>query len=688
MRLWIDLETYSETPIACGTHKYAENDEILLISWAIDDAPAQVVDVANGDPIPSALLDAMNNPDVEIWAHNSHFDRTTLKKFYPVVADPSRWRDTMVLAYSYSLPGSLHDLCALLKLPVDKAKDDDGRRLVLLFTKPRPATATIRRATKDTHPDDWARFVNYARLDVEATREVYNRLPKWNDTPSLWADWIIDQHINDRGMCIDTELVSSAVIAATKAKDDCDATIRALTNGRVATVGQCDELIKFMCNEYGYFLPDFQRSTLERRLNDESCPAPVREIICARLAASKASVKKFEALQKAVNSDGRLRGCLQFMGATRTGRFTGRLFQPQNLPRGTLKPEQVEEGIKALKSGTAEFLYDDVNALVSNCVRGAIWAPKGSKLCVADLSNIEGRVLAWLAGEEWKLQAFRDFDAGHGVDLYKATYGRTFGVDPKDVTKSQRQIGKVLELAMGYSGGALAFLTFAKNFNTDLNALANHTAEAINPELWQEASSSYDWFKSKGLTDGIDKHVYIACEAIKRAWRQAHPATVKFWSDIDAAAVALLKGEAESLRVGKVTLTRENGYLKVKLPSGRYMCYPAARLATSEERATFCYWGQFQASKNWGYVRTYAGKVVENITQATARDVLVYSMPSIENAGYKIVLSVHDELITETPDTNEFTSDILSQYMANTPTWAESLPLAAAGFESYRYKKD
>ena len=688
MRLWIDLETYCETPIEHGTHKYAESDEILLISWAIDDEPAAVVDVANGEPAPARLVSALNDPSVEIWAHNSHFDRTTLKKYFPAVSSPTRWRDTLILAYSYSLPGALSDLCGLLKLPVDKAKDKDGRALVLLFSKPRPASCKIRRATKETHPEEWARFVNYARLDVEAMREVYNRLPKWNDTPELWREWHLDQAINDRGMCIDTELVTAAVKASATAKDLCDETIRTLTGGQVQTVGQCTELIKFMLKEYGYTLPDMQKATLERRLNDSSLPAPVRDIIAARLAASKASVKKFEALQNAVNKDGRLRGCLQFYGATRTGRWSGRLFQPKNLPRGTMKPDEVEAGISALKSGTAEYLYDDINALVSNCVRGAIVAPKGRKLCVADLSNIEGRVLAWLAGEDWKIKAFRDFDAGHGVDLYKAAYGRTFGVDPKAVTKSQRQIGKVLELSMGYAGGAGAFLTFAKGFNTDLDALARHTSESIDKDILKDAEDTYQWYKERGLTEGESKEVFTACEAIKRAWRKAHPAIVKFWGDVDKAAISLLTGERQAVTVGKVQLTLDSGYIRVRLPSGRLMCYPASRLATDEERATFCYWGQFQASKAYGYVRTYSGKVVENITQAVARDVLASSMHAIEQAGYKIVLSVHDELITETPDTEEYSSGKLSELMATAPEWAEGLPLAAAGFESYRYKKD
>lgn len=685
MDLWIDLETYSTIPIDYGVYKYAEDAQILLISYALDDAPAKVVDVANGEPLPPELLSALNSPDVRLIAHNSNFDRTVLKKFYPAVADSARWIDTMIVAYSLSLPGRLSDLCELVKLPVDKAKDKDGRRLVLMFTKPRSDGS---RFSKSTHPEDWERFVNYARLDVEAMRAVYYRLPHLHAS-NMWDEWRIDQRINDRGMCIDLELVHAAVSASARAKENSDLTVQRLTGGQVATVGQLDGLLKFIMKEYGYSLPDMQKSTLENRLNDDTLPAPARELISARLASAKASVKKFEALANCTCSDGRLRGCLQFMGAVRTGRFTGRLFQPQNLPRGTMSPAEVDTGIKALKSGIAEYLYDDVNALVSNCIRAAICAPSGSKLVVADLSNIEGRVLAWLAGEEWKLKAFRDFDAGRGVDLYKATYGRTFGVDPASVTKKQRQIGKVLELAMGYQGGVGAFVTFARGYGVDLDNLAEHIYSVMPQDTVDKATGIYEWREKKGLDFGdMSRHVWIACECVKQAWRAAHPAITGFWAAVDRATASIVNGEVQQATAGRVTFFRSGSYLVARLPSGRCMCYPAARIAKEGEVATFCYYGQLQASKRWDYIRTYSGKVVENCTQATARDVLTANMGAVEDNGYKIVLSVHDELITETPDRPEYNADRLADLMATVPQWADGLPLAAAGFESYRYKKD
>ena len=414
--LWLDLETYCTTPIKAGVYRYAEDAQILMIGYAIDNAPARVIDLtATGGVIPADLLGLLRDPDVILCAHNSNFDRTVLGTVVPEVKSPVRWRDSMICAFSLSLPGALFDLCQLCRLPVDKAKDADGKRLVRLFCSPR---ADGSRITGADRPDDWARFVNYCRLDVESMRAVVHALPRdLLPSPSVWAEWHIDQRINDRGMCIDMELVKSAVIAATQAKFDADQTVRDLTEGAASSVGELDKMIAFCASRLGYTLPDMQRSTLENRLNDPALPAAARLLISARLSASKASVKKFEALARCASSDNRLRGCLQFMGAVRTGRWTGKLFQPQNLPRGSMSPAEVEDGITALKTGLVSTLYDDVMAVISNCLRGAICAPTGRKLVVADLSNIEGRVLSWVAGESWKLDAFRAYDAGTGPDL-------------------------------------------------------------------------------------------------------------------------------------------------------------------------------------------------------------------------------------------------------------------------------
>ncbi len=682
--IWLDLETFSAEPISSGVYKYAETARILLCAYAFDDAPALVYDATSGEPWPVELLRRLADPHELIVAHNSNFDRTVLRRYLPQVGDPARWRDTMICAYSLSLPGSLADLCELCRLPVDKAKDADGKRLIRLFCRPQLDGSVLSGADR---PDDWARFVNYCRLDVEAMRSVYYKLPQ-QLLPSdvVWSEWQIDQRINDRGMQIDLELVRAASAAAAAAKEAADQTVARLTGGRAQSIGELDKLLEFCLHECGYSLPDMQRSTLEARLNDPALPPVVRDLLSARLSAGKASVKKYDALLACTNTDGRLRGCLQFMGAVRTGRWTGRLFQPQNLPRGTMSPEEVEEGIAALKSGLASALYTDVTALVSNCLRAAICARPGHKLVVADLSNIEGRVLAWLAGEGWKLDAFRAYDAGKGPDLYKVAYGRAFGIAPGDVTKKQRQIGKVMELAMGYQGGVGAFSTFARGYGVDLSEMARHVRESCAPADWLSASQA---FARLGGSSDLGADEWAACEVIKRLWRRAHPAITGFWADVDSAVKQVLAGLTPYASAGRVSFRRCGTYLVATLPSGRPVCYPAARLpGEASGGCAFEYYGQIQATRRWSYIRTYAGKIVENLTQACARDVLASSLPAAEAAGYKTVLSVHDELITEVPDDPRFSAAGLAAIMSSVPSWAEGLPLSAAGFAAYRYKKD
>lgn len=681
MILWLDLETFSPEPISSGVYKYAERARILLCGYAEEDIPAKCADVSGGD-WPEELVKLLRDPEVLLCAHNSNFDRTILRRVFPETGDPDRWLDTMVEAFALSLPGALRDLCEVCHLPADKAKDEDGKRLVRLFCSPRPDGSV---ATRETHPEDWSRFINYCRLDVEAMRAVHRSLPgDLRPRLHVWKQWRIDQRINDRGMCIDVDLVKAAAAAAAAAKDDADAAVARITGGAASSVGELNKMIAFCVKECGYTLPDMQRSTLEHRLSDPALPDVVRELISARLSAGKASVKKFDALAACTSPDGRLRGCLQFMGAVRTGRWTGKMFQPQNLPRGSMTPAEVDEAVSALKSGLAPVLYSNITEVVSNCIRAAICAPVGKKLVVADLSNIEGRVLAWLAREEWKLEAFRDYDTGTGPDLYKCAYGRAFNVAPEQVSKKQRMIGKVMELAMGYQGGEGAFLAFVRGYGLDLSEMAGHVRESCAPADWQYARSQY--LRRSGSAAGLSEPEWCACNVLKTLWRRAHPAISGLWSSIGEAVKSVLSGVTASATAGRLRFRKVGGYLVAELPSGRYVCYPAARLAA--RGALFEYYGQIQTTRRWDFIRSYSGKVTENLTQATARDILAESMSGIEAAGYQIVLSVHDELITETPDSPEFSADRLSELMTARPFWAQDLPLSAAGFEAYRYRKD
>lgn len=322
MPLWLDLETYSETPINHGTYRYAANAEIMLLAWALDEQPVQVWDLTAGEPTPFDLESALLDPEVLVCAHNSMFDRTVMRYAMPDLCPPiERWRDTMVQALCHSLPGALGNLCAVLGVPADKSKDKDGKRLIQLFCKPRPKTSKVPRATRDTHPADWAKFVAYAGDDIEAMREVARRLPKWNYRGAELALWHLDQTINDRGVAIDLELANAALAAVDAEQVVLAARTVEMTNGEVQTATQRDAMLQHMLAEYGVHLPDLQASTLERRLDDPDIPEAMKDLLRVRLQASTTSTSKYKSLVRATNLDGRIRGLLQFAGASRTARW-------------------------------------------------------------------------------------------------------------------------------------------------------------------------------------------------------------------------------------------------------------------------------------------------------------------------------------------------------------------------------
>ena len=694
MILDLDLETYCDVPITHGTHRYAERVEVMLFAYGItkgtDEGPVHVWDVTSGAPMPDDLCGALVDAD-EVWAQNSHFDRTMLQHAMPGVAAalPLRmWRDTMVQALAHGLPGALGLLSEILGLPADKAKDKAGKALIQLFCKPRPVTSKIARADSVTHPVEWARFIEYAAGDIVAMREVRRRLPIWNYAGAELALWHLDQVINDRGVAIDLDMAAAAVRAVELAQKDLAQRTVEVTNGEVQAATQRDAMLLHVLSEYGIDLPDMQMSTLERRIADPDLPDGLRELLQIRLQASSTSTSKYKTLMRGTSTDGRLRGTLQFCGASRTGRWAGRLFQPQNLPRPTLKQDQIDLGIDALKAGCADLLFDNVMQLTSSSIRGCIVAPKGKKLVVADLSNIEGRVQAWLAGEKWKLQAFRDFDAGIGPDLYKLAYGKSFGIAPDEVTKDQRQVGKVQELALGYEGGVGAFVTFAAAYGIDLDQLAAQAAGAIPGNVWGQAHIMLDWHRKKGRDPvaalGLTERAWLTCESFKLAWRDAHQAIASYWKELDAAVRDAIDNPGNTFPCRLVKVRRDGAWLRIVLPSGRAVCYPSPQIMDGK----ITYMGMNQYSRKWCRLHTYGGKIFENVCQAVARDVMAHNMPAAEAAGYEIVLTVHDEEITEAPDRDEFNEGHLSSLLAANPPWATGMPLAAAGFQTLRYRKD
>lgn len=427
----------------------------------------------------------------------------------------------------------------------------------------------------------------------------------------------------------------------------------------MASLTQRQKLLDYLAVHHNFVPEDMTKGTITALLKGDLDPA-VRELLEIRQQASATSPAKYDVILNAASSDGRLRGTIQFCGASRTGRDAGRVFQPQNLPRPTLKLEQIESGIEAMKLDCEDLLFDNVSELCSSAVRGCLVAAPGRKLVVADLSNIEGRVLAWLAGEDWKVKAFYDFDRGVGHDLYKITAGRILGKEPGDITKEERQVsGKVPELACGYQGGVGAFNTMGALY---------------------------------GVVMEEDKVLEIV-----QAWRSQHPNIVRLWYDLERAALAALRnpGETFDVRFLRVSVKEWRGpWLTIRLPSGRFLCYPNAHTDWSRTlpdgrvlSGPLGYNGIDQFTKQWMSQGTYGGKLVENVVQAIARDIFMGGMLRAEQAGYPVVIRVHDELICETPDDPAFTVAGLSAHMTRGESWSTGLPLAAAGHEMLRYAK-
>lgn len=714
-----DLETFSPTPIKNGTHIYSEKAEVMLWAYALEDGPVKVWDLTTGVSMPADLEAIIDDEDcLMIWHNGGQFDRTVLIHAMPEVyarIAPHRWFDTMVQAYAHSLPGALDLLCTIMGVPVDQAKHKDGRTFIQLFCVPRRGDGG--RNTRLTHPEQWARFVAYAGGDITSMRVIHKKMPSWNYAPGKPEHklWLLDQVINQRGMCVDTDLARAAVKAIDRAQKGHAARTAEMTDGKVQKATQRDKLLKYLLAEYDIELPDMKKSTLERRINDPDLPDPLRELLAIRLEATMTSSSKYKTLLKSVSSDGRLRGTQQFCGANRTGRVAHRGLQPGNMPRPNVDLMKLELGIEkladgdaerytamgidALKADCADQIFGNVMGLTSNVIRGSIIVPDGKKLVVSDLSNIEGRVAAWLSGEDWKLQAFRDYDTilgidakgkeiRKGLDLYILAYARSFGVDPADVDKAMRQLGKVQELALAYEGGVGAFVTFTLTYKMELEAIRAAVFAAldlVDPEVVREARNAWEWATKQKRTLGLEKDVYVACDILKRAWRNAHPKTSSYWPELKDAAISAICSPGKTVRARRIVLRRDGNWLRVQMPSGRQLCYIAPRV---DDSGQISYMGVNQYTRKWQRVKTYGGKLFENLCQAVARDVLFENMPHVENAGYEILLSIHDELLTEAPDTDDYNADGLSALMATVPGWAEGLPLSAGGFDGYRYRKD
>lgn len=730
--LFLDFETFSEADLKkVGSYAYAEHPttEVLICTYAFDDEPVQVWDCTDGSDMPGDLHRALrrlvkpNSRIKMVWHNGSMFDRLIMKHCWGFDIPVSNTIDTMTWAFRHALPGSLDALCEVLGVSADNAKDKRGKALIKRFSKPTPKNYKIRRYTAETHPDEWALFIKYALSDITAMREVFHKLPRWGNSEFEDRVLELDQLINDRGFKVDVALAEAAIEAVEKHKAQLQEEAQRKYGGSL-TGKDFLPILRELAPAHR--IHNAQKSTLNDLLADDDLPDDARTIIEMRLGAASTASTKYNPLLLGRSSDDRRRGCLQYGGAKRTLRWAGKGFQPQNLARGYYHDDELDKGISALLKGRAHRRFD-VAKLTASTVRSCIIPEAGHKFVVADYSNVEGRGLAWLAGEETALDTFRA-----GLDIYCVTAGKMFGMDPDAIKKNFkeiRQIGKACELGLGYEGGVGAFVTFAKNLGLDLIEMAKTMDGTFPDHIWAATARGYEWARIQeakrpphpGEKDDrpsyiLDKKVWRTCDAIKRMWRESHPETVAFWRDLKDGILAAVRNPGREFWAGahlrrngeraiRIWRTVENDssgrkvpgwWLCMELPSGRILSYPGIGVSVTKEtdedgrvntNVRIKYQGENQLTRQWTTLYTHGGKACENIVQALCRDLLAYAMINVEGGGYPIVLSVHDELVCETPDTPEYTVAELEKLMCALPEWAEGFPLVAEGQELKRYAK-
>jgi len=684
--IYLDTETYCEVPLKWGTYRYAEACEVMLITYAIDDGPIYCWDRTSSILTPPDLAAAFNSPDELVTAHNAMFDRNVMRA-NGIVIPAERWRCTMMQALSHGLPGGLGALSELFRLGTDEAKQKEGRALIQLFCKPRPKNSKLRRATRHTHRAAWQQFIEYAKHDISAMRVLAGKMPVWNMSPEEVANWHLDQRVNDRGFGVDTELVQSCLHATEAEQRRLKERTNEATGGELDSTTKRDKTLEYLFEHYGVSLPDMKASTIDRRLADPSLPQGLKDLLQLRSMASTSSTAKYQTILRAATG-GRIKGALQFAGAGRTGRWAGRTVQPQNYPsKGLLSLPEIREGLTALRLGCEHLIFPDVMRLLASTLRPTICAEKGNKLVWSDLSNVEGRCDVWLAGEEWKLQLFRDIDAGVvKFDTYVMAYAKAFGVPPESVQKWQRQIGKVMELMLARGGGVGSFIAGALAYNMDLDAMAQAALPSVPAGVIAEAKEFLDWsIKTQRGTFGISGDAFIACDALKRLWRLAHPAVVSYWKALEDTARQAIAHPGETFPVGLHNAFRRDGaWLRFFLADGHSLCYASPQVGEKGEISTM---GINPYTKQWQRMKRYGGKFFADDSQATACRVLKGNMPKIDEK-YDIVLTIHDEVITEVPDSDEYSAKELSALLAAPLPWSDGLPLEAKGHESPYYFKD
>lgn len=646
--LHVDLETFSSVDLAkCGLYKYAESDDfrILLFGYAYDDGPVKVIDVTKED-IPIPLRMDIADPKVLKVAHNANFERVCLSQYLCSKGHylpPDQWEDTMIMASEQGYPASLAQLGPALGLSEDETKLDTGRRLIQYFCKPcKPTKANGGRTVnspKDA-PDRWKLFIEYNRRDVIAERAIWDKLNRMAlIKPSEWVYWYIDQRINDRGIQIDMDMVSTIESYGTHHSDDLMARAKLLTG--LENPRSIVQLKGWIEEKEGHKIDTLRKSAIDDMLESEDIQPETREMLELRKELGKTSVKKYDAFTRSVCLDGRVHGCFQFYGG-RTGRWAGRLIQPQNFPKP--KFDDLDTARNLVKDGNwdvLEMLYPSMNDVFSTLIRTAIIPKPGCAFAVADYSAIEARVIAWLTRETWRMKVFEK-----GGDIYCASASQMFGVPvvKHGVNGELRQKGKIAELALGYGGGIPAM----KNFGADKLGMSE-----------------------KEMQETVDR------------WRRSSPHIHKYWYTLGHAFESAIQGETVTLDRNMMCF-RHGNQVYIRLPSGRNIAYVNPRIKDGHIEFD----GLNQAHK-WTTITTWGGKLTENVVQAIARDCLAETFYRCDRAGIPIVMHVHDEIICEVPteQKEEIYKKILD-IMATPIEWAPGLMLKGDGFTSSYYKKD
>jgi len=493
--------------------------------------------------------------------------------------------------------------------------------------------------------------------------------------------WLLDQKINGLGFRVDTVLAKKAALACQQEKIELDAEVTKITNGAVTSGTQVKKLQEFLSKK-GVILDNMQAKTLETAIDSDDLNAEARQLIEARQRVSKSSTAKFLRILTAIGPDKRMRGGLQFCGASRTGRWAGRLFQPHNLPRPTRKWPEVKKCIKALLKGYAHIITDNVHLLCSDIARSIIVAAKGKKLLVADYSSIEGRVLAWISRETQKL-----LDYKNNLDMYVRTYRKMFGLDSSvDISSFLRQQGKCFELSMQYEGGVMALVKSAKTYKVDLIELGRATYQIASSSVKKKARKNYAFaVLRKDPAVSVGRKMFIQLECAKIMWRSTSPKTVQLWKNLNNAAIAAIENPGKKYRAGKCFFLLLGDTLAVKLPSGRCLLYSRPRLHQEKkrDRVSITYVGVYSSRES-----LYGGKLAENVTSAISRDILAHAMLKVDKASYPIVLTVHDEIVAEVWKHSKLTLKKMIALMLDKPWWVEDLPLAIEGYQAIRYRKN